>query len=93
MFASRNLLNQLGDGYGTTPAGRTVSAHAADRIVNGAAGRPPTTLTAVDEFLDSGTRMKYDAMRDTVKVEGGGKPYAVVSGTGNPQHIVTVMFP
>jgi hypothetical protein len=67
--ASRNLLNQVGDGYAVTPGGRTVSAHAADRVVNGAPGRGPTTLGTVDNILDSASRFKYDPIRDTVKVK------------------------
>jgi hypothetical protein len=91
-FASRNLLKQTGDGYAVTPGGRTVSAHAADRIVNGAPGRGPSSLNSVDDFLDSATRSSYNPFRDTVKVQGSGRSYVVVSGTGAP-HIVTVMIP
>jgi hypothetical protein len=86
--ASRNLLSQAGEGYATTPGGRTVSAHAADRIVNGGPGRPPTTLTRVDDILDNPTALRYEPVRDTVRV-GQGKDFVVVSGTG--QHVVTVM--
>ncbi len=88
--ASRNPLGQLGEGYATTPGGRTVSAHAADRIVNGAPGRAPTTLSRVDDILDNPTGLRYDPLRDTVRVSQG-KDFVVVSGTGPGQHIVTVM--
>ena len=91
-FASRNLLNQLGEGYGTTPAGRTLSAHAADRVVNGAAGRVPTTLERVDDVLDNPTGLRYSPTRDTVRVSQG-KAFVVISGTGPGQHVVTVMIP
>lgn len=90
--ASRNLLGQVGDGFATTPGGRTVSAHAADRIVNGAAGRAPTTLARVDDILDSPTALRYDPLRDTVRVSQG-KDFVVVRGSGAGQHIVTVMVP
>lgn len=89
MAASRNLLGQLGDGYAVTPGGRTISAHAAERIALGGPGRPPTTLARVDDILNNPTGIKYDPVRDTVKVMQG-KDFVVVSGTG-PQHIVTVM--
>ncbi|MGL5861544.1 MAG: hypothetical protein ACRCY9_09860 [Phycicoccus sp.] len=89
MAASRNLLGQIGKGYAVTPGGRTVSAHAAERIALGGPGRPPTTLGRVDDILNNPTGMKYDPVRDTVKVMQG-KDFVVVSGTG-PQHIVTVM--
>lgn len=90
--ASRNVLGQLGEGFATTPGGRTVSAHAADRIVNGAAGRGPTTLSRVDDILDSPTALRYDPLRDTVRVSQG-KDFVVVRGSGSDQHIVTVMVP
>jgi len=90
--ASRNLLGQVGEDFATTPGGRTVSAHAADRIVNGAAGRPPTTLARVDSILDNPTALRYDPLRDTVRVSQG-NAYVVVSGPGPGQHIVTVMIP
>src|SRR5207245_830730 len=45
-FASRQILNQTWrNGYAVTPAGRTVSAHAAEQIAYGGPGRPPTTLS------------------------------------------------
>lgn len=95
-FASRQLLGQpAADGYAVTPGGRTVSAHAAERIVTGGPGRPPTTLERVDDILDSGTKVTYDPIRDTIRVRAPGqpgKPYVVVSGS-NPNHIVTVMVP
>jgi RHS repeat-associated protein len=90
-WASRSLLRQAGDGYAATAGGRSVSAHAADRIVNGGGGRPPTTLTRVDDILDNPTALKYDPLRDTVKISQG-RAYVVVGGTG-PQHVVTVMIP
>ena len=89
--ASRNLLNQVGDGYAVTPGGRTITAHAADRIVNGAAGRAPTTLERVDDILDNPTAIRYDSVLDAVRVSQD-KAFVVVGGTG-PQHIRTVMIP
>jgi hypothetical protein len=72
MAASRTLLGQVGEGYAVTPGGRTISAHAAERIALGAPGRPPTTLARVDDILNNPTGMKYDPVRDTVKVMQGG---------------------
>lgn len=95
-FASRQLLNQpLAQGYARTPGGRTVSAHAADRIVNGGPGRPPTTPANVDRILDTGTEVRYDPVRGTIRVRASnlpGRPYVVVSAS-DPNHIVTVMVP
>ena len=87
-FASRNLLGQIGEGYARTPSGYTVSAHAAERIVYGAPGRSPTTLSRVDDILNNPTRTR---MRDngTIQVFQG-KDWVAVRDTG-PIHIVTVM--
>ena len=87
--ASRNLVGQVGEGYAVTPGGRSISAHAAERIALGGPGRSPTTLARVDDILNNPTSLKYDPVRDTVKVMQG-KDFVVVSGTG-PQHVVTVM--
>ena len=88
MAASRNLLGQVGEGYARTPSGYTVSAHAAERIVFGAPGRSPTTLSRVDDILNNPTRTM---MRDngTIRVYQG-KDWVAVRDTG-PMHIVTVM--
>jgi hypothetical protein len=91
-FASRTLLNQMGDGYGVTPGGRTVTAHAAERIALGGGGRAPTTLERVDDILDNPTKLKYNSSNDTVKVFQD-KAYVAVRGTGPVQHIVTAMVP
>jgi len=90
MAASRNILGQVGEGYARTPGGRTISAHAAERIAYGAPGRSPTTLAQVDDILNNPTRFVYRSSNDTVRVYQG-KDWVVVSGTG-PQHIVTVMI-
>jgi hypothetical protein len=91
MVASRNRLGRLGSGYAVTPGGRTITAHAADRIVLGGAGRPPTTLSRVDQILDNPTSVRWNPTNNTVQVFQG-KAYVAVRGSG-PQHIVTVMVP
>jgi hypothetical protein len=87
-FASRNLLGQVGKGYARTPSGYTVSAHAAERIVYGAPGRSPTTLSRVDDILNNPTRsvMRPDG---SIRVFQG-KDWVAVRGSG-PIHIITVM--
>lgn len=96
-WASRQLLDQNtpgSSGYGVTPGGRTVSAHAAERISVGGPGRPPTSLSTVDEILDTGTSVRYDPIRDSIQVRAPqmpGRPYVVVDSSGT--HIVTVMVP
>ncbi len=97
-YASRSILGQDfpgATGYGATPGGRTVSVHAAEQITYGAPGRPPTSLQYVDEILDTGTMVRYDPIRDTIRVTATqlpGRPFVVVSGS-NPNHIVTAMVP
>ncbi|WP_431981737.1 DUF6531 domain-containing protein [Streptomyces qinglanensis] len=79
----------------TTPKGRTLSSHAAERVAGTGPGRPPTTLNAIDYILDKGNKVKYDPARQTIQVRAmklPGKPFVVVSST-NPNHIVTVMIP
>ena len=96
-WASRQMLDQNtpgSSGYGVTPGGRTVSAHAAERVSVGGPGRPPTSLSTVDEILDTGTSVRYDPIRDSIQVRAPqmpGKPYVVVDSGGT--HIVTVMVP
>jgi hypothetical protein len=70
-WASRQLADQNlpgSAGYATTDAGRTLSAHAAERVFVGGAGRAPTSLAAVDDILDTGTSVSYDSARMTIKV-------------------------
>ena len=88
--ASRTLLGQVGEGYAVTPAGRTVSAHAAERIVYGAPGRSPTTLSRIDDILDNPTGVLFRASNNAVRVSQG-RNWVVVSGSR--PHIVTVMVP
>ncbi|MFI0821952.1 DUF6531 domain-containing protein [Streptomyces sp. NPDC021098] len=78
-----------------TPGGRTLSAHAAERVAGSGPGRPPTTLDVVDHILNKGTKIKFDPYRDTIQVRAPslpGKPFVAVSAS-NPQYVVTVMIP
>lgn len=87
-FASRNLLGQIGEGYARTPSGYSVSAHAAERIVYGAPGRSPTTLSRVDDILNNPTRT---AMRPDGSIRVfQGKDWVAVRDSGQI-HIITVM--
>jgi hypothetical protein len=61
------------------------------------AGRdvPPTTLNALDYILENDSKVKYDAVRDTIQVGATqlpGEPFLVLSES-NPNHIVTAMIP
>ncbi|MEU5718070.1 RHS repeat-associated core domain-containing protein [Streptomyces sp. NPDC020403] len=78
-----------------TPKGRTLSAHAAERVAGSGPGRPPTSLSALDHILENGNKVKYDPVRETLQVRATqlpGKPFVVVSGS-DPNHIVTAMIP
>ncbi|MEU7550929.1 RHS repeat-associated core domain-containing protein [Streptomyces sp. NPDC044571] len=78
-----------------TPGGRTLSMHAAERVAGSGPGRPPTTLNVIDHILETGTKVKYDPARDTIRIQAPqlpGKPFVVVSGS-NPNYVVTVMIP
>lgn len=88
-FASRNLLGQVGEGYARTPSGYTVSAHAAERIVYGAPGRSPTTLSRVDDILNNNPTRTMMRPNGTIRVFQG-KDWVAVRDTGS-MHIVTVM--
>jgi len=96
-LVSRQMLGQNtpgSTGFGVTPGGRTVSAHAAERVSTGGPGRPPTSLSTVDDILDTGTSVRFDPIRDTIQVRAPqipGKPFVVVDSGGT--HVVTVMVP
>jgi hypothetical protein len=98
-WASRQFVGQNlpgSSGYAVTPGGRTLSAHAAERVAVGGGGRPAgVPLEYVDEILDTGSKLRYDPMRQSIQVQAPqlpGRPYVVVdSETG--QHVVTAMVP
>ncbi|MFI5668125.1 RHS repeat-associated core domain-containing protein [Streptomyces sp. NPDC051704] len=78
-----------------TPGGRTLSMHAAERVAGSGPGRPPTTLNVVDYILETGTKVKYDPVKDSIRIQAPqlpGKPYVVVSNSDH-NFVVTVMIP
>lgn len=105
-WASRELLGQNvpgSVGFATTPAGRTISAHAADRIANGGRGAMnDIPLEYIDRILDTGSRLRFrseirpgNLLLQSIRVEAPhlpGNPFVVVDlATG--RHIVTAMVP
>lgn len=97
-WASRQVAGQNfpgATGYATTPGGRTLSVHGAERIYLGAPGRNPVDSALVDSILDTGTRVGYRPGNATVRVSAPnlcGRCYVVVDAdTGT--HVVTVMIP
>jgi RHS repeat-associated protein len=81
-FAARQLL----EGTNVTPAGRSITFHAADRIVNGGRGLAPLgreNLGELDRILDTSSELNYDPLRGTIRVGSARGPYVVVdSETG-----------
>jgi RHS repeat-associated protein len=97
-WASRQIAGEDlpgSSGYATTPAGNTLSVHAAERAFLGGPGRAPIDPRLIDDILEQGTRVAYRGANDTVKVSAPnlcGKCYVVVDAqTGS--HVITVMVP
>ena len=97
-WASRQLAGQNAPGsagWAMTPAGRTLSAHAAERTYLGGPGRAPIHPGLIDDILTYGTRTTYRGANDTIRVSAPqlcGRCYVVVDAQ-NPTHIVTVLVP
>lgn len=92
-FATKQLL-----GTDTTPGGRQIMFHAADRMVNPPKGRAPMSPSEVDDVLDGATsvvKRSYHPNGDTLTIENAnldGKPRVIVDeATG--QRVITVINP
>jgi RHS repeat-associated protein len=94
-FAARQILGQAP----ITAGGRTITPHAAERMVQGAPGRRAMTMAEVDQVLDQGDRIRKVSMTHpegpTVTVQNTkmpGKPQVAVDAeTG--KRVVTVIQP
>ncbi|MEP0068937.1 RHS repeat-associated core domain-containing protein [Pyruvatibacter sp.] len=78
-FATKQLL-----GTTTTPSGRKISFHAADRMVNPPRGRSAMSPSQVDSVLDGATNVRrrtHHAQGDTLTIQNRNMP-------GNPQVVV-----
>lgn len=97
-WASRQLAGQNlpgSTGWATTPGGRTLTAHAAERTFVGGPGRAPIDPGLIDDILTQGTRTAYRGANDTIRISAPhlcGRCYVVVDAQ-NVNHIVTVMVP
>jgi hypothetical protein len=97
-WASRQLAGQNlpgSTGWATTPGGRTLSVHAAERTFLGGPGRAPINPGLIDDILGQGTRISYRGVNDTIRIGAPnlcGRCYVVVDAQ-NVHHIVTVMVP
>jgi RHS repeat-associated protein len=97
-FATKQILGDHSPEGHMTPGGRTISPHAAERMVQDAKGRVPMTKQQVDQVLDQGDVIRKISPHpegDTITVRNTkmqGKPEVVVDAeTG--KRIVTVVNP
>jgi RHS repeat-associated protein len=70
-WASRQIAGQNSPGstgYATTPGGRDLTVHAAERVFQGGPGRAPIDSALVDEILDNGSSVTYRGINDPVTV-------------------------
>jgi RHS repeat-associated protein len=97
-WASRQLAGQNlpgSSGWATTPGGRTLSVHAAERTFLGGPGRAPIDPGLIDDILGHGTQVVYQGVNDTIRIGAPslcGRCYVVVDAQ-NVNHIITVMVP
>lgn len=92
-FATQQLL-----GTTTTPGGRQIMFHAADRMVNPPKGRIPMSPAEIDQVLDGATKVvkrSYHPEGNTLTIENRnmfGRPRVIVDeATG--QRVITVINP
>jgi RHS repeat-associated protein len=88
-FATKQLL-----GSSTTPGGKQINFHAADRMVNPPKGRIPMSATEIDDFADTATGIKKIKITDegtSVTLLNFRYPGAQVAVDGN--RIITVINP
>lgn len=92
-LATKQLL-----GTATTPDGRQIMFHAADRMVNPPAGRLPMSPAEVDQVLNGATsivKRQYHPMGGTLTIENAnmaGRPRVIVDEASG-QRIITVINP
>jgi hypothetical protein len=94
-FAAQQILNSPTN---VTPGGRTVTAHAAERMVTPPAGRSPTTMAEVDQFLDTATlvrKVTHHPLGDTLTLRNANAPRIkeVVVDAATGKRIITVITP
>ena len=88
-FATKQLL-----GTSTTPGGKQINFHAADRMVNPPRGRQPMSITEVEDFIDTADSIKKIKITDegtSVTLMNSKYPKAQVAVDGN--RIITVVNP
>ncbi|WP_366921796.1 hypothetical protein MFMK1_002212 [Metallumcola ferriviriculae] len=93
-FAARQILNSPTN---ITPGGRTITAHAAERMVNPPKGRVPTSMTDIDNFLDTVTdirKISQHPLGDTITLRNASSSIKeVVVDTATGKRIITIINP
>ena len=93
-YAARQILNSPTN---ITPGGRTITAHAAERMANPPVGRAPTSMRDIDHFLDTVTEIRKitpHPLGDTITLRNANstiKEVVVDAATG--LRIITVINP
>jgi len=92
-FATQQLL-----GTTTTPGGRQIMFHAADRMVNPPRGRVPMSASEIDDVLNGATRVvkrDYHPQGNTLTIENANLPGSprVVVDEATGQRVITVINP
>jgi RHS repeat-associated protein len=93
-FAARQILNSPTN---VTLGGRTITAHAAERMTNPPVGRVPTSMADIDSFLDTATdirKISQHPLGDTITLRNDNssiKEIIVDAATG--KRVITVINP
>jgi hypothetical protein len=94
-FAAQQILKSTTN---VTPGGRTISVHAAERMMTPPAGRAPTTMAEIDQFLDTATQVRKISphpLGDTITLRNATAPRVkeVVVDAATGQRVITVITP
>ncbi|MDD7793071.1 hypothetical protein [Clostridium sp. 'White wine YQ'] len=94
-FAAQQILKSPTN---VTPGGRTITAHAAERMVTPPPGRVPTSIAEVDEFLDTATsirKISQHPLGDTITLRNTNSPSIkeVVVDAATGKCVITVITP
>lgn len=94
-FAAQQILKSPTN---VTQGGRTISVHAAERMMTPPAGRAPTTMAEIDQFLDTATQVRKISphpLGDTITLRNATAPRVkeVVVDAATGQRVITVITP
>lgn len=94
-FAAQQILKSTTN---VTQGGRTISVHAAERMMTPPVGRGPTTMAEVDHFLDTATQVRKISphpLGDTLTLRNANAPRVkeVVVDAATGQRVITVITP